>query len=603
MRVIKILAGEPSFLEALTMLFSSCMLHGRTPARWNLTDTCLLVKRADRPRDADNLRPITLICMFRKLFERLLFKRFDLEGWARLQPQQTGFRNHHSTLATAATAHAALADPGSPFGIAIFLDFRSAFDVVDHVKLLSLLRRRRCPGDVLSLIRSLQMRDVRSRILVNGEVSGHFARRRGVLQGSPLSPVLFNIYIDEVVRQLNELAGTLSLFFADDGAIFVSDCDRARLALTVLDSWMVSNGIDLNVDKCGYLADRGMLDSTRLSSLASLGRPIPRVERYDYLGFPMTGTGIDFEAHVAGRLQSALGRAGYMCYRSYGWTPSGRLAVFKRYLRPMFEYGAPLVWAWTGGDRRSFTRLVAPGWKALLAWISGSPTARCYHVIANVCGLEDICTRFEHLSAAFRESIRAMPETHPLRARLLHPGSVSTERSFDFLRRLDGDPVWHEWALDAPDVALSTFLAARRLRKVRERSRDAHLLRVIPWDVRDKQGRDVTLSAPTSLQTMLLRYRLGTFMWKSACPGSHAGGLCDGFRRGHESCYALPHALRLGSDERRQKVTMRAALGLRTDDKFTDLDFVLAKGETRRAGESLRETRDALRRHFATMDA
>jgi hypothetical protein len=47
---------------------------------------CLIVKDHTRPKDADNVRPITLIGMFRKVFERLLLRRFDTTGWARVQP-------------------------------------------------------------------------------------------------------------------------------------------------------------------------------------------------------------------------------------------------------------------------------------------------------------------------------------------------------------------------------------------------------------------------------------------------------------------------------------------------------------------------------------
>ena len=85
-KIMKVLSSEPLFIDHLHRLYNLCLSSGRTPPRWNQTDVHLLIKKADRPKDADNLRPITLICMFRKVFERLLLKRFDLSGWARLHP-------------------------------------------------------------------------------------------------------------------------------------------------------------------------------------------------------------------------------------------------------------------------------------------------------------------------------------------------------------------------------------------------------------------------------------------------------------------------------------------------------------------------------------
>ena len=54
---------------------------------------------------------------------------------------------------------------------AVFLDFKSAFNVVGYAKLYAVLERRRCPPYILSLVACLMFKRVRSRVLVNGEVS------------------------------------------------------------------------------------------------------------------------------------------------------------------------------------------------------------------------------------------------------------------------------------------------------------------------------------------------------------------------------------------------------------------------------------------------
>jgi len=139
----------------------------------------LLIKDTAKPRDANNLRPITLIYMFRKVFERLLLSRFDYDGWAKIYPAQAGFRSYYSTYTNATIVHYALSTGLRK--IAVFLDFKSAFDVLDHSILERVLIERSCPSYLLALIKSLTFDNVRSRVLVNGEASDWFRRTCGVL--------------------------------------------------------------------------------------------------------------------------------------------------------------------------------------------------------------------------------------------------------------------------------------------------------------------------------------------------------------------------------------------------------------------------------------
>ena len=177
-RLMKTLA-ETSFVSVLAALFNSCIRLGRMPRVWNDSMVCLIVKDHTRPKDADNVRPITLIGMFRKVFERLLLCRFDIAGWARVQPTQAGFRSHHLTCTNAAILHSLLESRRVTH--VVFLDFKAAFDVVDHSLLTDVLRRRGCPPRMLALIASLTFRGVCSRVVSDGKASDWFFRSRGVL--------------------------------------------------------------------------------------------------------------------------------------------------------------------------------------------------------------------------------------------------------------------------------------------------------------------------------------------------------------------------------------------------------------------------------------
>ena len=100
------------------------------------------------------------------------------------------------------------------------IDLRSFFDEVDHCKLLQLLYRKvKCPT-TLHLIRQW----LRAPILVKGKL---VKRRKGVPQGSPLSPLLSNIMLHELDREL-EWKGLRYVRYADDFSIYLKSKREAK---------------------------------------------------------------------------------------------------------------------------------------------------------------------------------------------------------------------------------------------------------------------------------------------------------------------------------------------------------------------------------------
>lgn len=150
MRVIKALLLS-SYPTVLCCLFNLCLSTASSPSTWNLTEIHIVTKDVNQIRDADNVRPITLICMHCKLFERLiLVHSFDKTGWAKLYPTQAGFRGDYSTLTNAAVVHHLLSIATVCY--ATFIDLEKAFDIVDHTCLSDLLASRRCPDHIHWLI-------------------------------------------------------------------------------------------------------------------------------------------------------------------------------------------------------------------------------------------------------------------------------------------------------------------------------------------------------------------------------------------------------------------------------------------------------------------
>ncbi len=110
------------------------------------------------------------------------------------------------------------------------LDIEKYFDTVNHDKLISILRERVNEATVLHLIRSF----LRAGVMENGMVS---PTEEGVPQGGPLSPVLSNIYLDKLDKEL-EGRGLRFVRYADDCDIFVRSEKAADRVMEGVSGWL-----------------------------------------------------------------------------------------------------------------------------------------------------------------------------------------------------------------------------------------------------------------------------------------------------------------------------------------------------------------------------
>lgn len=577
---------DTAVLAWLHQLYNQCLAQGRTPQAWNGSEIHLLSKDPTKPRDANNLRPISIICIFRKIFERLLLCRFQADAWAQFHPAQAGFRRSYSTYTNAAVLHSLLVSKAR--STVVFLDFKSAFDVVDHQRLDAKLQARGCPAGLRSLIQGLVFVQQRSRILINGQVSEWFPRSRGVLQGSPSSAWLFNLFMDDLLYKVNAgVSGIpICLFYADDGMIATNSKTDLPEKLKIVEDWTVENLLFLNPKKCAIITTR-----RGLPPLSVYGQVIPQVDSYTYLGFPVVASGIDFEQHLEQRVTAAVNRARWLGVQSNSWGPAHRLRVYKQFLAPMFEYGAPLVWAWATENthnRESF-RHGTSGFKDLMAWIGNTSDSR-YLVTSNLCGLSSLDERFRRLGVAYQLIIEQMSPQNPLTQVLAQAHSSSTLSSFPkSLAHNAGYAKFKQVTNFQPTLrlALSRFLRQELQQTLYQESLTSHLTSLIPMSSRNVPGlsfADISLAAPIPVQSMFLQYRRGVFMFNSRCA-------CDPeikFHRGHETCLALVTPFQLSREQRRQKLQMQTKLSL-SGSTFTDVDFLLNSGRLKEAGVFLRD--------------
>src|SRR5439155_9320195 len=120
-------------------------------------------------------------------------------------------------------------------------DLRSYFDTIPHARLMEGLKERVSDGRVLELIEAYLHQDI-VKDMEKWRPSG------GTPQGAVISPLLANIYLHPLDRQMRE-KGYRMVRYADDFVVLCRTAEQAQGALGEVRAWVEQNGLGLNADK------------------------------------------------------------------------------------------------------------------------------------------------------------------------------------------------------------------------------------------------------------------------------------------------------------------------------------------------------------------
>ena len=169
-----------------------------------------------------NYRPISLLPIFSKIFERVIYNQFIqyIEENKILDELQFGFQKNKSTehAISAIISNITKAATKKHSSYCIFLDFAKAFDTVNHKILVEKLEYYGVKDKTLNLFENY-LSDRKQVVEVNGVQSDLGTIQHGVPQGSILGPLLFLLYINDISKSSSVLKFFL---FADDTTVFYS---------------------------------------------------------------------------------------------------------------------------------------------------------------------------------------------------------------------------------------------------------------------------------------------------------------------------------------------------------------------------------------------
>ena len=209
----------------LAELFSKCLKESCFPDFWKVSSVVSVFKNVGETSTAKNYRPVNLLSVVSKVFEKHVNNRIDdhLEKCGLFSDFQYGFRSSRSTadLLTVVSDRIARNFNRSGATRAVALDISKAFDRVWHAGLLHKLKSYGISGQIFSLISSF-LSNRRLRVVLDGKSSQEYPINAGVPQGSILDPTLFLLYINDF---LDDVICDIAIY-TDDTTLY-SKCDRA----------------------------------------------------------------------------------------------------------------------------------------------------------------------------------------------------------------------------------------------------------------------------------------------------------------------------------------------------------------------------------------
>ena len=362
------------------------MCETQTPESWKQSDTILPHKRGS-PTLLGNKRPIglhrTIYKLWTKFVTNVLYS-FS-EEHSILSASQEGFRLRCSTsrqlqrlahlLENAAMTNSNI--------YALYVDFTNAFNTIDHHKLFRIMTDLGFPPDSIAVVADLYS-GVSTRVVLQRSArlaTGPIPVGRGTIQGDTLSPLVFLLYLEPLLRWLatgsrgytprfhtpdspeastpTHIPSYSDLTFADDLVALASTPSDLLIQFNKILAYCRWGGLSLNPTKCAVtgalhrhaltglastLTDQASLLSAQLGGKLVVGdTPVPILppdKPYKYLGVWITMT-LNFSFHFTSLAQDILAKGRQLVEARVSAKQS--LHIINRVLKPKIAYCFPIA--------------------------------------------------------------------------------------------------------------------------------------------------------------------------------------------------------------------------------------------------------------------
>lgn len=341
--------------QVMLDLFNTCFSTGRIPSKWRESLITPVPKSGDR-RFTKNYRGISITCAMYKIYCQVISSR--LNTWAEemgfLGDEQNGFRKSRSCMdhLSSLTMIIETRKIQKRSTFCAFVDFRKAYDAISRDLLWHKLQCYGLTGKIMTALQDIYA-SVISAVKVNGQVGDWFEVGSGVKQGCLNSSFLFNMYLNDLIYDINDLNlgvrvgdKKISLLCYADDIVLVAEKEKdLQVMLDRLDSWCSVWKMSINADKTKVMHCRPRCVPVTKFRFKCGNKDIDTTSSYKYLGltldqfldYKVTAKAVAKAAHRALGVLIAKDKAsGGMPYQVF-------TSLYDTLVQPIISYGAS-VW-------------------------------------------------------------------------------------------------------------------------------------------------------------------------------------------------------------------------------------------------------------------
>ena len=343
-RMIRICGNE--LVKPLELIFRSCIRNSYFPSVWKRANVVPVHKKLIK-NDLRNYRPISLLPIFSKVFEKIIFNAIysHLQSNDLLSREQSGFRPSDlcvSQLLSITHEIFSASDCNPSLEVrAVFLDISKAFDKVWHEGLLFKMEQYGINGSLLSLIKSF-LNNRKQRVVLNGQCSDWKEISAGVPQGSVLDPLFFLLYINDLPLGLKSNVR----MFADDTSLFsivnnpVESSQDLNHDLKLINSWAHQWKMSFNPDPSKQAVE--VIFSRKKSEkyqppITFNNLQVQSLSVHKHLGLSLDSK-LNFQEHLKEKSAKANKGIGVIKKLSCYLPRKSLLTIYKMFVRPNLDY-------------------------------------------------------------------------------------------------------------------------------------------------------------------------------------------------------------------------------------------------------------------------
>lgn len=333
-----------SLAPVLTVIFNKSLSMGVFPRKWKTASIVPIFKSGSRGC-VENYRGISKLPTLGKLFESIVYKKLYTRVAPLISSAQHGFYRHRSCTSnlTQFVCHTVNAMEEGRQVDALFTDFTKAFHRVDHSILMRKLFDTGLDRLWLKWLHSY-LSDRPMFVKIGSSKSRIFKAKSGVPQGSHLGPLLFLLFINDVIAAITF---AIVLLYADDLKLYMIIKDHTSAArfqqdIDALHNWCVVNRLDLNVAKCKVMTF-GRMKEPSYHQYKLGTHALQRVSEFKDLGVHLDPK-LSFVRHVEIVTAKAHGMLGFIKRICSNMSdPYALKSVYCAFVRSNLEF-ACVVW-------------------------------------------------------------------------------------------------------------------------------------------------------------------------------------------------------------------------------------------------------------------